>query len=426
MRVAKLVFFLFIVSTAPALASGQLDQELAAFINQFRIKPLKAPKAVKPELYRLGKSLFSEKALSGNKNISCASCHSPSMGTADGLPLGIGEGANFNHSPINQAQGLILKRNTPGLFNIGHESLKSMFWDRRVMKDHRGGFQSPWKEISGQNPQLSHISSLFTHVGEVQALFPILSPEEMLGMPGENEIASLPSNELIAEKLTERILNITRYKELFKKAFPQTPIEKINIGHIAKAIFAFEKKEFSVTNTPWDQYLRGDTEAISVSEKKGAKIFFNKGLCIRCHFTSTFGGLGAANVAVPQVSTSASAIDKGQCFGTSGEHCYRFKVPMLRNVKLTAPYMHNGAYQTLKEVIDHYNDTSYSLNSFDITKLNQKYQDSYKDRIFTHDDPQIHEETWKQSHPLAKTKLNLTEEEKKDLLAFLEESLTQK
>jgi cytochrome c peroxidase len=169
---------------------------------------------------------------------------------------------------------------------------------------------------------------------EEQALQPIINPIEM----------NLP----IAEAV-ERLKTDKTYAELFQKIFNTAPNEK----SLLLAIASFERT-LETANSPYDRYINGDDEAISSSAKRGRLLFIGKANCNNCHsgedFTADrFKGIGLFN--------EHELKDAGRFEVTKNpEHKGHFKIPGLRNVALTAPYMHNGMFKTLKEVISYYNN----------------------------------------------------------------------
>lgn len=170
---------------------------------------------------------------------------------------------------------------------------------------------------------------------EEQALAPIENPVEM----------NLPLTEAI-----ERLRSNTSYREYFKKIFNSEPTN----ATLAEAIAAFERT-LETSDSPFDNWkFSDDSNAVSASVKRGFVLFNGKGKCIQCHFgadltANEFRNIGLFNGR--QLNDSGRAVITGK-----QEDLGKFKTPSLRNVAITAPYMHNGMFKTLKEVIDFYND----------------------------------------------------------------------
>ena len=169
---------------------------------------------------------------------------------------------------------------------------------------------------------------------EEQALFPIADPLEM-NLPIDKAIARLIANE--------------KYLNLFLKVYNEKP----NAQNLGKAFAAFEKT-LETSNSAWDNYAKGDKKAVNNAVLRGRKIFNSKGKCFDCHsgidFTNDeFRNIGLYNAYELNDLGRASFTKKNEDIG-------KFKVPGLRNVGATAPYMHNGMFKTLKEVLAYYNN----------------------------------------------------------------------
>ncbi len=293
----------------------------------------------------LGKVLFFEKALSQDFTISCATCHQPENGLGDGMPLALG---------IGNQKG---RRQSMNLWNVSLQN--RFFWD-------------------GRDTSL-----------EQQSLHPIQDPKEM-GMNLSDAVA--------------RIQSIPRYPSLFMAAFGNA---EINSEKIARALAQFERSLLAF-NTKYDRYLKG-LYTPNAEEAKGMQLFFQHpepfaglngirgGNCGDCHAPQTlmgrqdgFGGFHNTGL------SAAGAADRGLQEVTGQPADFgKFKTPPLRNVALTAPYMHDGRFQTLEEVLNHYNsDTLFNKSNVDgliLLATNQKFGQS----------------------------LMLREDEKKAILAFL-------
>jgi len=166
---------------------------------------------------------------------------------------------------------------------------------------------------------------------EQQALNPIISADEM------NQDT---------EKLVKELYLIDGYRNMFIKAYPK---EGISSKTILKAIASFERSIVS-TESPFDRWIKGDEDAISKAAKQGFKLFKGKANCIACHHGFNFTDNGFHNTGM-----SGSGDDGRYALVPAKILKGAFKTPTLRNVTLTAPYMHNGKYQTLEQVIEHYN-----------------------------------------------------------------------
>ncbi len=283
----------------------------------------------------LGRMLFYEKMLSKDSSLSCGSCHHQEFAFSDNIVLSEG------------FDGKVGNRNTMAIVNMVFE--KSFFWDGRA-------------------------ASL-----EEQALDPIENPVEM---------------NLSLEKAIQRLQGSKLYQQKFEECFGANNINKENL---AKAISQFERTLISSTS-PYDLYKQGKGE-LTEQEKRGEILFFTHpdpviglrgGNCGDCHsgplttnrlFSNN--GLESPIIDLGREDVTNNSLDKG-----------KFKIPTLRNIELTAPYMHDGRFNTLEEVMEHYNE--------------HIQQSPTLDNLIT-----------EASNEVNGNNLALTAQEKEDIIAFL-------
>lgn len=312
----------------------------------------------------LGRRLFMDPNLSGNKNISCLTCHHPMTGTSDGRGL----------SQTQDGKG-VLRRNANSLYNVGDPQNKFMFWDGRVhYSPAKKVFTTPEPALNGENPVAREITSVMQSALSAQSIFPIVNSDEMKGRRGENEIANAKTDMEAWELVVARLTNVknTRYTDLFKKAYPT--VEKVNIGHVGEAMGVFMRESFQSNGSPFNRYAAGDTTALNAQQKRGLQVFMSSN-CIACHSGPTLGNNSFfASVGVPFYGAKPFAQDRGRAEVTNEKfRTYFFKTPSLINVGLSAPYMHNGAFKTLREVINHYNDIETSITTYDISNRRNEF-----------------------------------------------------
>jgi len=259
------------------------------------------------EKVALGKKLFSDSILSGTKTRSCAGCHQAEKAFTDGLK-----------TPLSIIDKLPLLRNTPTLWNSVFQSRQ--FFDGRadILENQLDDVVHNEKEMHGS---LKEAVRLLNNSGE--------------------------------------------YKELFKKAYPGEPVS-ITVYTIANAVASYVRS-LSGFGSRFDLYMRGDSTKLNISEKKGFNLFMGKAKCATCHHPPLFNGLlppefeetESEVLGVPETTATLHAkldSDLGKyLFTRSAIHKYSFKTPTIRNIELTAPYMHNGVFKTLEEVMDFYN-----------------------------------------------------------------------
>ena len=313
---------------------------------------------------QLGQLLFFDPILSGNKNISCATCHSPDHASADGLSLGIGEGGRDVGPKRTAGEGAYrikkrIPRNAPALWNLGAKEFKTLFLDGRVSHSdiYGNGFNTPAQEWLPEG--LSGILA-------VQALFPMTSQFEMAGDPAENQIAGAAYDRIDAvwPIVAKRVRAVPEYANLFASAFEDVsgPLD-ISISHIANALAAFQTFEFQSYDSPFDAYLGGDINALTEQQHDGLELFYGKANCSGCHSGPLLTDHEFHALMLPHFGPGrtrqwdTTVRDVGRMASSDRlEDAYRFRTPSLRNVSLTAPYGHNGAYPTLEGIVRHHLD----------------------------------------------------------------------
>lgn len=295
----------WILGGAPAMAAG--------------LAPLPSPPGpagdrASADRTELGKRLFFDRRLSGDGTMSCATCHDPDTGFGDGLPVSLSYPTTKNW------------RNAPTLINVAYRA--RLFWDGRA-------------------------GSL-----EEQALFPMASAFEM--------------NQNI-DFLEEELKEVPEYVEAFRTVFGG----EITRARIAAALAAFERTILS-GDTPLDRFLRGDDDALTPLQKEGHDLFVGRAGCVRCHSGATLSDGRYHNLGVPEDPKLSGdprvAVTRRFVAKVSGFDGYRdlsadpgrflvtrdpgdwkaFLTPPLRNVADTGPYMHNGAFRSIAEVIGFY------------------------------------------------------------------------
>ena len=379
----KTLISLLTMTLVLAFSYTEIDHTLYSILKVHNISPMEKPKVDSLKAV-LGQKLFFDKILSGNKDISCATCHHPSLNSADGLvlPIGVG-GSGLGNTRVIGYDRTHIPRNSPEVFNRGASEWHTMFWDSRVSGSAETGFESPVDEKLPEG---------FDNVLAVQAMFPVTSRDEMRGEIGdtdvngtENELAliSPAAPNSIWFALMKRLLAIPEYVDLFEAAYPETPVEELGFQHAANAIAAFEIDAFTFLDSPWDHYVAGDNTALTEQQKLGALLFFGKAGCSNCHNGNLLTDQEHHNIGIPQFGPgkgNAAPLDVGR-FAETGEqqHRFAFRTPPLRNVATTAPYMHNGAYDNLYDAIVHHLNPEKALKEFDSSHLPEALQKSYQD-----------------------------------------------
>ena len=383
------------------------------------------PDSVKVEL---GRALFFDKLLSGNKNIACASCHHPLTYTTDRLSLGVGEGAQFHGAFRTTGTGDSavkgrIGRNAPALFNLGA---------KEFVRLNLGGVnqqtESGLRLLSGRSTPAG-----LDNVLAGQALFPLVTGAEMLGQVGENDvvntvigttrgISSFPAQ---WEVLVQRLREVPEYVSRFQAAFPDVQdASAITIAHTVNAIAAFQAAEFRSDNSPFDHYLRGETDALSAAQLRGMDLFYNKANCASCHSGKFLTDQNFHAIAMPQFGPGAQTQgalpqdDTGrQGVTLNAADKYKFRTPSLRNIALTGPYGHTGAYATLEGVIRHHLDPAVAFVNWDRSQVRVPSRADLDAIDYTVMDDANRSQPIMLANELAP--MELTDEEVADLVSFM-------
>ena len=265
--------------------------------------PRRADNPATPEKIELGKLLYFDPLLSADNDISCAHCHHPDLGFSDNRGQSMGRGGK-GIGP-QRAGGAVIRRGAPTIWNAAYNHLQ--FWDGRA------------RDL------------------EAQAGKPIQDQNEM----------AQDSTELVKE-----LLAIPKYVHLFEKAFGGSNGATITFERVTYAIAAFERTILS-RNSKFDRYADGEVSALSPDERRGFNLLRSlKTRCFECHNLPAFANPDFKVIGVPPLPNNEP--DSGRAEVAGKGYANAFKVPTLRNVALTAPYMHNGVFRTLEDVLDFY------------------------------------------------------------------------
>jgi cytochrome c peroxidase len=388
-----------------------IDAQLADLLGKANVTPLSVP-AQNPAQVALGQALMFDKILSGNENISCATCHHPLLRTGDGLPLSIGQGAH-GLGPGRTGPGAIIPRHAPDLFNRGAPFWVILFWDGRVAIKSGGGFATP----AGNNLPVNVASVL-----AAQAMFPVESRDEMRGQKNEagNELGQFDDADFVGvwNGIMQRLRAIPKYDTMFQAAFGQS-VSAVGFEYAANAIAAFQASAFAKYDTPFDAYVAGDRTALNDQQKRGAVLFFGKANCGKCHLGPLLTDQKFHNIAVPQLGpgrpVSAGGLDIGreETTGLAADR-FLFRTPPLRNVALSPPYFHNGAFGTLLSAVRHYVNVTRSLETYNKSQLPAALQPTVKEGRLVWDQVEA------TLDPIVADTLKLQEAELTEIVAFLQ------
>ncbi len=400
-------------------APQSVDQQLQQAMIEAGCAPVDPGTMPAASKVALGQALMFDKEISGNRDISCATCHHPLLHTGDGLSVSIGTGGRgLGPARLLGAGRNLIPRNAPEVFNRGLPEWRTMFWDMRVSGTADTGFLSP----AG-----SQLPAGLDNPLAVQAMFPVTARDEMRGAVGDNDVFGAP-NEIAAfgdqdltgiwDALMQRLLAIPEYVTLFNQAYPTVPTAELGFQHAANAIAAFEIKAWTLLDSPWERYVEGDETALSNEAKRGALLFFGDAGCAQCHTGNLFTDQQAHDIGVPQVGPGKGA-EAPQDFGRGREtgqqaDRYAFRTPPLRNVAITGPWMHDGAFTTLRAAVVHHLDPANSLRHYDATQLSPLLQGTFRG------DEATISAILANLDPLVATPQQLSDEQVNELLTFLE------
>ncbi len=304
-----ILFFTFLLILGFTISAS------AGHLEPFKAVPVPEKNPQTPEKIELGKKLFFDRRLSGDGTMSCATCHMPELAFTDGQDISMSYPTTRNW------------RNAQTLINVAFQ--KFLFHDGRV------------------------------RTLEDQALFPLMSAFEM----NQN-----------LDFVEEEISQVPEYVKSFRKVFNG----EVTRERIAMAIASFERTLISV-NSPLDRHLKGDNSALSSDAKKGMDVFVGKGKCLECHhgvnladnkFYALHVPENPALLNDPRVTATVRFVakvyhygdyrklneDPGRYLITKEKKDWKaFRTPTLRDIAKTGPYMHNGVFSTIEEVIDFFN-----------------------------------------------------------------------
>jgi cytochrome c peroxidase len=393
------------------------DAQLRRQFSRWGVVPIGEAPPQDPALVALGRALMFDKILSGNRDVSCATCHDPAQHATDGLALAVGTGGSGSGPARTLGAGrAFVPRSAPTLLNsaIG---LTYVFWDGRLTR-----FGPPLPDVVLPVTSGPLLAS--------QAMLPVLNRREMRGEKGDvdvfgnpNELAQLDDTQSTAiwQGVMQRLVGVPGYVTMFNAAFPGIPASSLRFQDMATAMAAFQTDALMKTRSSFDRYLERDNTALSPAAKRGGLLFFGEARCSQCHNGPLLGGRDFANTGVPQLGPGvgqAVPLDKGRGELFNFEfYQFAFRVPPLRNVELTAPYFHDGSFATLEAVVKHYNDVRTSLRTFDPSTLPASVRDSY------HGDAATIDAVLATLDGRVQAPLHLTDAEIADLVAFLK-SLT--
>jgi cytochrome c peroxidase len=364
--------------------AGALSGAVACSAAALATEPprLDLPRAVTDADYRtvrleeaeLGRLLFWDPILSGNRNISCGTCHHPRFATSDGLSLGLGEGGigvgpDRRVDPQNAPEQRI-PRNSPALFNLGAHEFTVMFHDGRIEAD-------PTRPSGLRTPLEDEMVAGFATLLSAQTMFPVLSPDEMAGHYSENDVSRAVRQGLITGEggawdiISRRVADLPAYRGMFESVFPAIAAGRpIDFTDISNAIAAFVEHEWRSDNSAFDAWLRGEA-ALSVEAEAGMHLFYGSAGCASCHAGPFQTDHGFHATGSPQLGPGKAerfeshSRDVGRMRVTNrAEDAYAFRTPSLRNVARTGAWGHAGGHSDLAAFLRFHADPQAGLDAY--------------------------------------------------------------
>jgi len=358
-------FLALLVALLPATARAEMPRPL----TDADYRPVTRAEA------ELGWVLFYDPVLSGNRNISCATCHHPRFATGDGVSLSLGEGGvglgpDRRADPDNLPERRI-PRNAPALFNLGARDLPAIFHDGRVERDptRKAGFRTPLED---------DMATGFSGIVSAQTMFPVLSPDEMAGHYSENDVAQAVRQGRITgpggawDIIARRVAAIPAYADRFAAVYSHvTTPDAIGFADISNAIAAFMAFEWRADDSPFDRHLRG-AAPLTGAAADGMALFYGAAGCAACHAGPFLTDQRFHAMGLPQLGPGKTARferharDEGR-YRVTGDPAdlFAFRTPPLRNVTRTGPWGHAGAHADLRAFLAAHADPKAATDGYD-------------------------------------------------------------
>jgi len=387
-RVALPCLFSFLLLSGNACTPEAVEvEQLRALVEAAELTPLAAAPIVSPEKLALGRALFFDPELSGNRDQSCSSCHHPDEGMGDGRSLSVGTASVLRDGVrMPGPDHSFVPRNAPALFNLADPALVNLFWDGRVQRQGDGFvlFDVGYDALGLTRELPQNLDSLLA----AQAMLPVLVRDELRGEAGEqdasgeiNELALIDGGDFegIWAAVMERLLAIDEYASMLMKVYPEVPEAELSFAHAANAIAAFLGARMTLGGSPWDRFLAGDDAALSPEQVGGALLFYREAACSTCHEGSMLSDQLFHNIGVRPMGGGPSDleyVDYGAAHRShvGNEARFAFRTRPLREVAVSGPWMHNGCYTDLEAVVRHHLDPLAGLHDFDVEQLAPEFR----------------------------------------------------
>lgn len=358
----KHIYLLFLFLIPIKTLALSVDEKLRLVIDTYELEPkICSPNSVPGSQNReqaIGEIFFESKALSGNNEIACQSCHLDDKALTDGLPLAVGVGGSGEGIERLDSDGILVKRNAFTLFGRGDDDFINFFWDGRV-----GEYDSSIFSPIGNGYEYGFNSPL-----AVAAIQPLLARDEFLGV-----LQHFENNEMLDSiddaYYQDRFLAANNYfidmfsEPLSKPASEladtlrehEVDVNNIDLVYIGNSLARFiASLSEDCVSSDWERYLMGESSALTDSQKEGALVFYGQGRCAACHSGSLYSDFKFHSIGTPQGGLGMHMHQQDMGLGSvtfRDADRYLFRTPPLLRVSKTPPYGHNGIFRNLEEIV---------------------------------------------------------------------------
>ncbi len=367
----------------------ELRESVRTLVDDHGVEPLDEPPSQDSALVELGHQLFFDPILSGPQDVNCATCHQMDRATADEFSLSAGTGFTIDEHGDRRPgpQASFTTRTSTDLFNRGHQDWHTFQWDGRLqqLEDDDGQPKFVIHERSYPKMPGNYVRTIegADNLLAAQAHMPVHSRDEMRGyhefptIHGDNNTLGGISDHYFDgtwRHIINRLRDVPAYVDLFQDAYPELDPEDLTYTQAANALAAFMIDAFSFTDSPFNRFLKGDDEALTNDQLRGAELFYGDAGCASCHGGTLMTDQQFYNIAAPPMTSGPEPLNNMDLGAAHRSHVgsdksFHFRTPPLHNVADTGPYLHTGAYATLDEVIRHKIDPIDSLWNYDRSHL---------------------------------------------------------
>lgn len=385
-----LPFVVALCACTPQSSRTEPIEQLRSMLAAQGIESLAEVQPTSQATLELGRMLFFDPILSGNRDVACATCHDPVHAAGDGRSLAVGTASILvDEVRLPGPDHRFIARNAPPLFNRSSELVSALFWDSRLERLPDGALVIYDHGYNDTEVIRTEIPAEAQSLLAALVLFPVMDRDEMRGNPDEldifghiNELAAFPDRDFheVWAGLMARIVAEPGYAPLLEAAWPERDLSEVQFVAAANAIADFIAVTFNTSSSPFDRFLAGDDSALSDAALQGALLFYGDAQCSTCHSGPLLSDQQRYNLGIRPIGrgpTNDVHVDQGAAHGSHAGQLERFffRTPMLRNVARTGPWMHNGLYTRLEQAVVHHLVPRAALLDFDDADLEPAIQE---------------------------------------------------